>query len=101
MRKRDEGSKQRLRRHLLGWAQNLVIVLLLVSTVALVAESGMLDLSAVKGAGSEQNSVDRHAAYTAGAELSGQARGLYRRGKAHVRRAHAGERHAQRDNVRG
>ena len=68
MRKRDEGSKQRLRRHLLGWAQNLVIVLLLVSTVALVAESGMLDLSAVKGAGSEQNSVDRHAAYTAAAK---------------------------------
>lgn len=69
MRKRDEGEKRRTRRRLLGWLQDLIIVLLLISTVALVAETGVLELTgsfgSVSGGLAEQ---EQQTAYTAAAK---------------------------------
>ena len=69
MRKRDEGEKRRVRRRLLGWLQNLVIVLLLISTVALVTETGVLKLTAQLGStGQGQAALEQLTAYTAAAK---------------------------------
>lgn len=68
MRRQDEGEKRRTRRRLLGWLQNLVIVLLLISTAALVAETGVLDLSGRLGTADQgQAGLDQLTAYTAAA----------------------------------
>ena len=68
MCRQDEGEKRRTRRRLLGWLQNLVIVLLLISTAALVAETGVLDLSGRLGTADQgQAGLDQLTAYTAAA----------------------------------
>lgn len=67
MRKPEENAAKRSRRRLLGYMQDLVIVLLLVSAVALVVESGVLSLTEQLSGDSGQAALG-HSGYEAAAK---------------------------------